>query len=404
MTRLGVPRVGVSVGGLSSAGGVLEEKIVGLVDTDVCDGVVKLEQAELVQTKKWRTKGGKVSKEEMSIAVGHQIRSRAGMQHELLFGKKGENVNTKLSVGEGKSVGDKNSMKSTIVDAVASEQLLLPGSVALSTVQPVEVLPGSVVSNAVQPKGDKPGSVIITNAVQPAGVLPGSVITENAVQSAGVLPGSVIAKNAVQSRKVLPGSAITDHMTQPIFPSGDPVSGSHEDRLHWKSLTKQRRQQLQCQQAEQSYWTEHDGSFEASVRFSHPEKHEFRGGMCPSNLALQHPAAPLLQQYATEGCPVDISRLWTRAEIEAAVEYGNHPMEESASTQFYEEALIKEKQGLVELFDWEVLKALPDDEFPMAMKLSPLSAVPHKSWNWRAILDLSWALKTTDDGGTSWHQ
>ena len=61
--------------------------------------------------------------------------------------------------------------------------------------------------------------------------------------------------------------------------------------------------------------------------------------------------------------------------------------------QFHNEALAKQERGLVEIIDWEALKALPDGQFPQALKSSPLSAVPHKSRGWRAILDLSWVLQ-----------
>ena len=61
--------------------------------------------------------------------------------------------------------------------------------------------------------------------------------------------------------------------------------------------------------------------------------------------------------------------------------------------QFHDEALEKQKCGLVEIIDWEALKALPDGQFPEALKSSPLSTVPHKSRGWRAILDLSWVLQ-----------
>ena len=185
----------------------------------------------------------------------------------------------------------------------------------------------------------------------------------------------------------------TIYMKQPTFPSGQPVMGSQVDKRLWKKSNKRRRQQLQFEQPKQSYWTQHTGSFHDELTFEFPSRKRFKGGMCPSNLALRHPAAPLLEQYATKGCPVDTGRRWTRAEIEAAVEYANHPLEEAAATQFYEEALDKASRGLVEILDWDELCKLADDEFPADMKISPLSAVDHKSRRFRAILDLSWILK-----------
>lgn len=115
--------------------------------------------------------------------------------------------------------------------------------------------------------------------------------------------------------------------------------------------------------------------------------------MCPSNLAMHHPAAELLKSYATEGCPVDAGRDWTRDEIAAAIEYGNHSMEDSAVKQFHDEAMDKQRRGLVDILNWDELHILDNNAFPSQLKVSPLSAAVHKSRGWRAILDLSWMLQ-----------
>ena len=44
-----------------------------------------------------------------------------------------------------------------------------------------------------------------------------------------------------------------------------------------------------------------------------------RGLMRPRLRALQHPTAPLLREYASQGCPVDVGRDWSLEELEAAV-------------------------------------------------------------------------------------
>ena len=49
-----------------------------------------------------------------------------------------------------------------------------------------------------------------------------------------------------------------------------------------------------------------------------------RGLMCPWMRALDHPAAPLLKEYASQGCPVDVGKNWTAEELEVAVEKGPH--------------------------------------------------------------------------------
>ena len=92
----------------------------------------------------------------------------------------------------------------------------------------------------------------------------------------------------------------TLHMQQPRFPSGQVVMGSQVDKRHWKKSNKRRRQQMQMEQPEQSYWTQHHGSFNHNVTFNHPAKKKFRGGMCPSNLGhsntRQHLSSNIMRQ------------------------------------------------------------------------------------------------------------
>ena len=109
----------------------------------------------------------------------------------------------------------------------------------------------------------------------------------------------------------------TSLMDPPLLADGTPVTGTNKKR--YKSLNKLRRQQLQMQQPHPNYWVKHDGSFRREVSFTHPESSTYRGGMCPSNLAREHPAGPLLESYATHGCPVDAGRNWTREEIGQAI-------------------------------------------------------------------------------------
>ena len=55
-----------------------------------------------------------------------------------------------------------------------------------------------------------------------------------------------------------------------------------------------------------------------------------------------------------------MGRYWAREEIIASIEPGNHPMELSAMQELHDEALEKQKRGLVEIIDRETPKALPD--------------------------------------------
>ena len=179
-------------------------------------------------------------------------------------------------------------------------------------------------------------------------------------------------------------------LSQPRLENGDVVRGA--EKRQWKKITKAtRNKRLQEQVEPPGYWKRHKGNVLVPPMGAPAGSH--RGGMCPSNVALQHPAGPTLQKYATDGCPVESGRLWTREEVEFAVSQGPHEMDEAAMVQFAEEAYEKEKKGLVKIVSWDELKKLPDELFPKELKVSPIFAVPHKSRNWRAILDLSFGLK-----------
>ena len=118
-----------------------------------------------------------------------------------------------------------------------------------------------------------------------------------------------------------------------------------------------------------------------------------RGLVCPRWRAKIHPAAPLLREYARQGCPVSVGRNWTAAELQAAVDRGPHAsaLKPDAIEQIQLEAREKVNQGFAEIYKWEDLKARLN-EHPN-LKLSPLAMIPHKSRKYRAILDLSFSLE-----------
>ena len=118
---------------------------------------------------------------------------------------------------------------------------------------------------------------------------------------------------------------------------------------------------------------------------------EHLGQMCPTGLATRHPAFQTLQQYATKGCPAKTGRHWTKEEIHAAVERGNHISARSKAAIEAYQLEIKEKvaRGQAKVVLWDDIKDNP----PRQLKISPLAMVPHKSRLFRAILDLSFSLK-----------
>ena len=117
---------------------------------------------------------------------------------------------------------------------------------------------------------------------------------------------------------------------------------------------------------------------------------DIRGLVVPRWRANDHPAAALLRQYASQGCPVDVGGDWTIEQLEAAVERGPHSsaLVDEAIDQIQVEAREKEAQGFAKIYLWEELKK----NLPRKLKLSPLAMIPHKSRKFRAILDLSFEL------------
>jgi len=112
--------------------------------------------------------------------------------------------------------------------------------------------------------------------------------------------------------------------------------------------------------------------------------------MYPRNEILDHPAGPILLQYALDGCPVDCGDDWTLEQLEAAIRNGAHASANipEAAEACKKEALERVNEGSCRLVNWDDIK----HKFPKNLKISPLAAVPHKSRKYRMILDLSFQL------------
>ena len=119
--------------------------------------------------------------------------------------------------------------------------------------------------------------------------------------------------------------------------------------------------------------------------------------MCPAGAALLHPAAPLLVEYSTKGCPVDTGLPWTKQQIVAAIRRGPHvsALAPDAMLQFDAEIAEKVAAGQARLVSWDSIQDSP----PTLLKISPIAMVPHKSRAYRAILDLLFNVRLPD--GTS---
>ena len=82
---------------------------------------------------------------------------------------------------------------------------------------------------------------------------------------------------------------------------------------------KQRRQELRAEQSITSPWTKYEGLMDPTPPTNHAECPPHRNSMCPQGRALEHPAAHLLEEWASFGCPTKTGKPWTREEIEEAI-------------------------------------------------------------------------------------
>jgi len=116
--------------------------------------------------------------------------------------------------------------------------------------------------------------------------------------------------------------------------------------------------------------------------------------MCPSGLALVHPAAESLAYYLQMGCPTQTENNWTPQQIREAVHRGPHKsvLIPEAIAHFKDEVELKVACGQAKVLRWADLRENP----PSQLKISPISAIPHKSKPFRSILDLSFGLRLSD--------
>ena len=199
---------------------------------------------------------------------------------------------------------------------------------------------------------------------------------------------SVRQSNPVNGSPV--GSVLGDEfpgLQQPFLKSGVTVTGETKN-IHRRE-NKQKRIAKQLEQEPVTWWKHHKGEYSIPTPKSGPAV--YKGSMCPSGLALHHPAAEKLLQFATEGCPARTGKPWTKEQMEEAIARGPHvsALEKDAMEQLEKEVYAKEKKKQCKVVLWDDIKDNP----PKELKVSPIAMIPHKSRLYRAILDLSFSLR-----------
>jgi hypothetical protein len=112
--------------------------------------------------------------------------------------------------------------------------------------------------------------------------------------------------------------------------------------------------------------------------------------MFPRTYSEFHNATPLLAAYAIEGCPAQCGEDWSLEKILLLLRRGPHrsSMRKSAIRQLRKETTEKIENGYARTVKWGDIK----NNIPKKLKISPVAMIPHKSKQYRCILDLSFTL------------
>ena len=115
------------------------------------------------------------------------------------------------------------------------------------------------------------------------------------------------------------------------------------------------------------------------------------GLMWPRGIAVLHDASTLLTSYSEQGCPTDCGPDWPTEHIIAAIKRGAHPTAKKPEARRYliNQTMTKVNENFAKIVKWGDIK----DNIPPKLKISPIAMIPHKSRDYRSILDLSFQLR-----------
>jgi hypothetical protein len=135
--------------------------------------------------------------------------------------------------------------------------------------------------------------------------------------------------------------------------TNEEVTGEGKHKL--RTQNKQQKQRLKAAQRRHSQLTEHTVQVAYNSTPLPCSRVEYRNFMCPTGRALNHPAADILRDWATFGCPTRTGRNWTKDEMWEAVERGPH---RSATTpeaikHFAKEIKEKLRTNQARLVPWD---------------------------------------------------
>jgi hypothetical protein len=156
------------------------------------------------------------------------------------------------------------------------------------------------------------------------------------------------------------------------------------------------RQALQQAQTKPTLWTDYTGDAVLPQGADDKSRPAHRNSMCLAGMALHHPAAETLLNWAEFGCPTQTGKPWSISEMEEAIAHGPHQSALTPEALEHVAVEIKEKvlSNQARVVEWDAIKDNP----PTELKISPIMAIPHKSKAYRSILDLSFRLQLKNGG------
>ena len=113
--------------------------------------------------------------------------------------------------------------------------------------------------------------------------------------------------------------------------------------------------------------------------------------MWPQGFTLLHDAATLLESYSRFGCPTDCGPQWSQEHIIAAIQRGAHPTAKKPEARRYliTQTMNKVQEKFANIVKWgDIMHNIPKN-----LKISPIAMIPHKSRDYRSILDLSFQTR-----------
>jgi hypothetical protein len=189
------------------------------------------------------------------------------------------------------------------------------------------------------------------------GALAHMATTEEAVTDTTFTPCSLLRRCNLGEDNNMRETDLSGLELPTLEKTGGVVTGA--DTPQHRIENKQKRKAKLAAQPITTQWTIYKGEFDLPQPL--PSLSEHSGEMCPSGLALHHPVANLLKEWATYGCPTKTGKARSKSQMQEAVDQGPHPfaLSDKAIAHFQAEVTKKVRIGQAKLVAWDTIKDNP---------------------------------------------